>query len=101
LKDRRIQIRIEEKFYRKIEQKAESTGMSVSDFITFMAVNGNINCHAGKSPEMELINELNAIDRISRIGGIETTPEFLQSRREIVYRDYLSKVKCTDKKENQ
>ena len=99
MKDKRIQIRIEERFYKKIEEKAEAVGMNVSEFITFMAVNGNINCHAGKSPEMELVQELRAIDQIKKIGGVETSLEFLDNRRELVYKNYLVKVRCTDKTE--
>ena len=101
MKDKRIQIRIEERFYKKIEEKAEAVGMNVSEFITFMAVNGNINCHAGKSPEIELVQELRAIDQVQRIGGVETSFEFLEKRRELVYKNYIEKVKCTDENQKQ
>jgi len=68
MKDKRIQIRIEDRFFRRISEKAEAVGMNVSEFIIFMAVNGNINCHAGKSAEMELLEEIRAIEQVQRFG---------------------------------
>ena len=48
MKDQRLNIRIQEELYKKIQEKAESLKMSVSDYMTFASVNAVINVSVGK-----------------------------------------------------
>ena len=86
----------------KIEAKAKAMGegWTVTDYITFVAVNSRVVISIGKTPEQDLVETLKCIGDVLRHGGVNTSSDLLENRRSQAYQEYLSKISdCTNEKQ--
>lgn len=92
IKEKRFNLRLSEVEYDAIEKKAQDLNWDISEYIRFCCLNARISITAGKTPEEELLSALQAIDSVEKIGGLDTTKEFLDSRRAEEVKKYVQKT---------
>ena len=88
----RLEIRLSEEELKIIETKSSSLGMMVSEYIRFCCINSKIRINVGKTPEQELLSELEAIDRVEKLNNLNTSPALLEQRRKDAILKYRTKT---------